>query len=293
MKPKSQMPSRRGEAVQKGFSAIELLITVVLLMVVMGVVVRGMTDVQRRNFSETAKVDAVQDARDFVDQMVRDVHMVGYPPPEAMVTGNPVPNAGPNCTDFSLNGTGQPNPLVRMSANVACGIVSFSPTQVIYEGDLDGSGNVQVVYLQLALPAGAANCPCLLQRGVVSKQQWAANPANFPAQIRYFTTVNGVLNSGNGTAPPAAPAATFPVVLGGPGNYNAYTTADVFDAYDANGNFLAPCQMGIPGITNGTSPDCTPIRSLQITVNVVPAFADPVSKQFPVYSITSKARINF
>jgi hypothetical protein len=210
-----------------------------------------------------------------------------------MVTGNANPAAGPFCTDFSLNGTGQPNPLVRMNPNISCGIVSFSPTQVIYEGDLDGSGTVSVVYLQLALPQGSNNCPCILQRGVVSKQQWVNAPANFPAAIQYFTTVNGVLNSGNGTAPPAAPASTFGAVLSGPGNYNTYTTADVFDAYDANGNFLAPCLMGIPAITNGTSPDCTPIRSLQITVNVAPQFADPVSKQYPVYSITSKARINF
>jgi hypothetical protein len=278
---------------QRGFSVIEILVAVALLMAVLGVVVKGMTDVQRRNFSETSKVDAVQDARDFVDQMVRDVHMVGYPPPESMVTGNANPAAGPFCTDFSLNGTGQPNPLVRMNPNISCGIVSFSPTQVIYEGDLDGSGTVSVVYLQLALPQGSNNCPCILQRGVVSKQQWVNAPANFPAAIQYFTTVNGVLNSGNGTAPPAAPASTFGAVLSGPGNYNTYTTADVFDAYDANGNFLAPCLMGIPAITNGTSPDCTPIRSLQITVNVAPQFADPVSKQFPVYSITSKARINF
>src|SRR5579864_2577509 len=143
---------------QRGFSVIEILVAVALLMAVLGVVVKGMTDVQRRNFSETSKVDAVQDARDFVDQMVRDVHMVGYPPPESMVTGNANPAAGPFCTDFSLNGTGQPNPLVRMNPNISCGIVSFSPTQVIYEGDLDGSGTVSVVYLQLPLHPAARSC---------------------------------------------------------------------------------------------------------------------------------------
>ena len=129
------------------------------------------------------------------------------------------------------------------------------------------------------------NCPCILQRGVLTKTAWIANPAQAPP---FFTTVNGVLNSGNG-----AGGAIFPVVLSGPGNYQAYRTADVFDAYDANANpIVVPCTMGIPG-NPGTNPDCTPIRSLQISVNVVPGFADPTTRQFRVYSVTSKARINF
>ena len=49
---------------QRGFSVIEILVAVALLMVVLGVVVRGMTDVQARNFAETSNVDAVQDSRD-------------------------------------------------------------------------------------------------------------------------------------------------------------------------------------------------------------------------------------
>jgi hypothetical protein len=96
------------------------------------------------------------------------------------------------------------------------------------------------------------------------------------------------MNSGNG-----AGAASFPLVVTAPGNYAAYATADVFDAFDANAVPIAvPCTLGTVG-TPGTNPDCSQIRSLQITVNVAPAYADPTTKQFPVYSITSKARINF
>ena len=260
---------------QRGFSAIEMLVAVVLLMAVLGVVVKGMTDMQRRNFSETSKMDTVQDTRDFIDQMVRDVHDVGYPPARAVGVVNGLPNATPYCTDSLANGV--INAAVRNSVSIACGIVSYSQMSIVYEADLDGTGTVSVIFLNLV--ANGGNCPCTLQRGVVTKAQWLANPAIVPP---YFTTVNGVMNSGNG-----AGAATFPLVVPGAGNYASYAPADVFDAYDANAvPIVAACTLA-------TNPDCSQIRSLQITVNVAPAYADPTSNQFPVYSITSKARINF
>jgi type II secretory pathway pseudopilin PulG len=266
---------------QRGFSAIEMLVAVVLLMAVLGVVVKGMTDMQRRSFSETSKMDAVQDTRDFIDQMVRDVHDVGYPPPRAIGVVNGVANATPYCTDPLANGV--VTAAVRNDVSLACGIISYSPTSIVYEADLDGTGTVSVVFLNLV--ANGGNCPCTLQRGVVTKQQWVANNAIVP---QYFTTVNGVMNSGNGGG-----AATFPLVVTAPGNYASYATADVFDAFDANALPIAvPCTLGTVG-TPGTNPDCSQIRSLQITVNVAPAYADPTTKQFPVYSITSKARINY
>src|SRR5258705_14005047 len=109
---------------QSGFSAIEMLVAVVLLMAVLGVVVKGMTDMQRRSFSETSKMDAVQDTRDFIDQMVRDVHDVGYPPPRAIGVVNGVANATPYCTDPLANGV--VTAAVRNDVALACGIVSYS-----------------------------------------------------------------------------------------------------------------------------------------------------------------------
>ncbi len=277
-KTNNSSPVRDG---QHGFSAVEMLLSIILLMTVLGVVVKGMTDMQRRSFSESSKMDTVQDTRDFIDQMVRDVHDVGYPPPRAIGAIGIAANTTPYCTDPLGNGV--VTAAVRSDASIACGIVSYSQTSIVYEADLDGTGTVSAIYLNLISNGG--NCPCTLQRGVITKTQ---ELAGFPPQ--YFTTVNGVLNSGNG-----AGAATFPLVVTGPGNYAAYATSDVFDAYDANGvPITVACSLGgIPVGTAGTNPDCSQIRSLQITVNVAPAYADPTSKQFPVYSITSKARINF
>src|SRR5262249_12737316 len=158
----------------RGFSAIEMLISLAILVIVLGVVVKGVMELQARNFAETGRVDAVQETRDFIDQMARDIHGTGYPPPAVTNQGTP------RCAD----GLGNVTAAVRNNANISCGIVSFSPTSVQYEADLDGSGTVSVVYLQLVTPTNSTNCPCQLQRGTVTKAQWAANNAITPA---YFT----------------------------------------------------------------------------------------------------------
>lgn len=263
---------------ERGFSAIEMLISVALLVIVLGVVVKGVMELQARNFAETGRVDAVQESRDFIDQMARDLHGTGYPSPAVTSSGYG------QCAD----GHGNLTP-VRSNVNVACGIVAFSPTSVQYEADLDGSGTVSVVFLQLVTPNGSTNCPCQLQRGTVTKAQWVANNNIVPA---YFTTVNGVLNSGDGTGttggiPNGSGAPTYAISLSGPGTYTSYGNADVFTGYNAA---AYPMTTACTLITN---PDCSQIRSLQITANVAPSWYDPVTKLYPVYSITSKARINF
>jgi prepilin-type N-terminal cleavage/methylation domain-containing protein len=235
---------------QGGFSLLELLITMAVLTVVIGTVVKAMTVMQQRNFAESSRVDTVQETRNFVDQMVRDIHTVGYPPTR-LSAGNP------NCANL---------------VNVACGLIFFNSSQIRYEGDLDGTGTVYQVWLQL-IPPPSGSCPCILQRGAISKQ--AALGGLVPT---YFTEVNGVLNSGNGGG-----VATFPISMPGPTSYAAYGAADVFSAYDQN---AAPYGNCVDANT------CSGVRSLQIAVNVVPNFMDLSAQSYPVYSVTSKARLN-
>ena len=235
---------------RQGFSLIEMVIALAILSIVLAVVVAGISQTVHRNTAETEKVDSVQETRDFVDQMVRDIHGVGYPPGRVV-------NGNPTCIN---------NP------NVSCGLIFFSSTQIRYEGDLDGTGTVYQVWMQI-VPSAAQTCPCTLQRGVVTKAQALAGQVP-----TYFTEVNGVLNTGNG-----AGVALFPAVLEGPGNYASYTTADVFTAYDVTATPVATCIDVI---------SCSSIRSLQITANVVPNYMDPKTGMFAVYSITSKARLN-
>jgi type II secretory pathway pseudopilin PulG len=246
----NRQPAHRRPSV--GFSLLETVLALGILGLVLGVAVAALVQMQQRQAAESAKVDVTQESRDFIDQMVRDIHTVGYPPGR-------VENNNPSCAG---------------NANVSCGVILFSSTQIQYEGDLDGTGTVYQVWLQL-IPGPSGNCPCVLQRGVLTKQAVLGGQ-----QPTYFTELNGVLNSGNG-----AGAATYLLNLPNAASYASYTTTDVFRAWDVNTNQVTSC---------ADLPSCTAaaIRSLEITVNVAPRFADIETKVLPVLSITSKARLN-
>jgi type II secretory pathway pseudopilin PulG len=235
-----------------GFSLIEMLIAVAMVTAVMAVVMSGIIQMQQRSNTESTAVDVSQQTRDFIDQMVRDIHNVGYPPPQVVTSA-----VAAGC-----------------SANVAiaCGVISYNPTQIIYEGDLDGSGTVYRVYVQLQ-PGAGGKCPCTLQRGAIRKSDALSGTAP-----TYFTEVNGVLNSGNGLG-----SATYPISLPGPSSYTSYGAADVFDAYDVGGGTVGACT---------TIASCSSIHSVQITANIAPNYGDAATKTYRVFSITSKARMN-
>jgi prepilin-type N-terminal cleavage/methylation domain-containing protein len=238
-----------------GFSLLEMLVVAAILSIVFAVIIDAMSMFQQRGGAEAQKVDSVQMARDFLDQVNRDLHDVGYPPP-AVISGS---------------GTCVGN------VALACGIVYYSPLKVQYEGDLDGTGTVYQVTLQV-VPNAAGSCPCVLQRGVVTKT--AALAGTVPT---YYTEVNGLLNTGNW-----AGVASYSVALGSGGAYNSYSTTDVFDGYynDAT-QVTTSCTSAAACVGSAT-----PIRELQITANVAPTYSDPTTKLYPVFSLTSKARIS-
>src|SRR5260221_12410980 len=64
---------------QDGFSVIEMMMGFAILMLVMGVTMRAIMDVQTRQRTEEAKVDLNQESREFVEQIVRDLHGAGFP----------------------------------------------------------------------------------------------------------------------------------------------------------------------------------------------------------------------
>jgi prepilin-type N-terminal cleavage/methylation domain-containing protein len=246
-----------------GFTLLELMIVAAIMVVVMAVVMRGIIEMQHRNAAESSKVDTVQQTRDFIDQMVRDIHDVGYPPPKVVKVAG-----GANCT---------------ADPDLSCNIIAFSPTQIIYEGDLDGSGTVYRIFMQLVTPPGSNSCPCILRRGALGKAA-ALAPG---AQPTYFTEVNGVLNSGDGTG-----LATFPISLPAPGSYATYATADVFDAYFQDGTRFQDAGGAYSCDERVTPNSCSGIRSFQVNANVTSAFPDPKTNIYQVYAITSKARLN-
>lgn len=174
------MKVTRTKTRQRGFTLVEMLIVTAILVTIFGIVTQAIVKLQRRNTSEVAKVDMTQQARDFVDQSVRDIHQAGYPPFRMI---------------FGLNLAAAAN-----DARVAVGLQTLSSWQLVFEGDTDGSGTVVQETIRLVdknnalVTSNAAVCPCTLQRGTQTKAQELIG-----AVPTYYTQLGNVTNSTTNT----------------------------------------------------------------------------------------------
>ncbi|HET9183080.1 MAG TPA: prepilin-type N-terminal cleavage/methylation domain-containing protein [Candidatus Angelobacter sp.] len=130
-------PRRRSES--RGFTLMEALVGLLILTVVTAAIFSELNQVQKASASEATKLDLTQQAREFADQMVRDLHMTGYPRPDmyspALAVSNPL---------------------------VAAGLVKVSPAEILLEGDVETSGTVDSVDIQyVAADPNDPNCPCI------------------------------------------------------------------------------------------------------------------------------------
>src|SRR5260221_11877532 len=121
-----------------GFTRLELLISMLILVTVTGAVFEQINQMQKKSSSEAMKRDLSQEAREFVDQTVRDLHMAGYP----------------SASMYS--------DALADTSKVAAGLVSVSPTQILMEGDVNGDGYVSSVNIYyVANDADDLGCPCI------------------------------------------------------------------------------------------------------------------------------------
>ncbi len=165
---------------QRGFSLIELMVSLAILSIVMGVIVEGINTTQARNAVETNKLDLTQETREFMDQIVNDIDQAGFP--------------GLNMFDpLTLSPAAPPNPICTQNKNLACGLISVSSTSIQFEGDVDGTG-VSEVYIQLNQPPGG--CPCTIKRGTIAKP-FPTPP--YPVPL-FYTQVDHVMNTAIFTA---------------------------------------------------------------------------------------------
>jgi prepilin-type N-terminal cleavage/methylation domain-containing protein len=125
---------------QSGFSLLELVVALLILSVVMAAVLAQVTRIQARSAGEQSKLDVFQDTREFMNQMVRDLHQAGYPNIRIYAAG-------------ALPTT----PVVNDPAN-AVGLVRVDADQLWFEGDVDGTG---VSSIQYSIATTGTNCPCL------------------------------------------------------------------------------------------------------------------------------------
>jgi Tfp pilus assembly protein PilW len=173
---------------ESGFSLVELLIALIVMMLVVGVTLNGVNRVQKRNQSEAGKLDMAQQSREGLDQMVRDLHQAGYPSSTMYIPNTP---------------TAHPEQYAR-------GIIALTagPQSLIqFEGDVDGVDGVEVISYVTA-PVSGSNCPCVIQRTVQSRVDFinsvaATNTTTMIENVASFTVL-AYDAAGNSVAIPLA-----------------------------------------------------------------------------------------
>ncbi len=148
------MRQRRENArAETGFSLLELLVVLLLFSLITGAALSQISEVQQRARTEQIKVDIFQESREFMDQLVRDLHQTGYPNIRMFDTSSwsPPLNANP------VNDT-----------RLAAGLLKIAPNEIVFEGDVDGDGQVDVVDYKLQPASAGNNCPCV-QRSQILK----------------------------------------------------------------------------------------------------------------------------
>jgi hypothetical protein len=126
------------------------MVSILILMIIMGAVFSQLDTVQKRARGEEVRLDMFQTAREFIDQMVRDIHQAGFP--NAKLYSDLTCVTAPYCPEYATD------------YRNAVGIYYMTPIEIRFQGDVDGDSDVDVVayklFPQSATP-GDENCPCL------------------------------------------------------------------------------------------------------------------------------------
>jgi prepilin-type N-terminal cleavage/methylation domain-containing protein len=279
-----------------GFSLLEMVIVCAILTIVLAAIFGGVNTVIQRSQAEQVKVDLVQEGREFIDEFERDLHQAGYP----------------NCRMVSTSGNNCPadnNTTEGNSSKVAAGLVSLSATKVIFEGDVDGDGNVDSVAYALVDSAGndppTGTCPCSIKRSQIAKVDGTASLS----QTQVFTQeLQNIVNSGQPTAsnPYGGGLSISGSTAWGATNTAYYAAVSsfkdypVFQAYDQLGNII-PINPALDTSTSANSLilNCQPtstncVKTIRITINLLGDATTGVDLQTrvrPVITLVGDARL--
>lgn len=226
----------------RGFSLIELMITVVMISLVMAAILSQVRQVQQRSAAEQGRVDDFQQARDFMNQVVRDGRQMGYPN-----VHNYDVNATPTIVPTCVGGTANWQPTLINDCRIAAGLIKLTPTELDFSGDMDGSGNVEIVSYKIN---GDGLCAQCMERAQVGKTN-TLNPLVQTTAItaaNYVEEVQNVQNTASATAP-------------------------IFSAFNASGTAIA---IGT-GIDMNASPNTVAqVRAIEVNLDVAnPKSFDP------------------
>src|SRR5712692_2639660 len=163
---------------QSGFTAVEMMISLLILGVITGGIFTQIDLTQQRAFSEQVKLDNFQEARDFVDQFFRDVNQIGYPN-SRMVDTNPLTTSWVPLLTL---------PLINDN-RMAIGLVKIDVNEIRFEGDMNGDGVIQSIIYMIN---GSTTCALCLQRSQVDKV--SADPLTGQA-TNWGTETNDVITN--------------------------------------------------------------------------------------------------
>jgi prepilin-type N-terminal cleavage/methylation domain-containing protein len=259
---------------RRGFSLLEIMVVIGILSVVMAVVFTQINLVQKRYRTEEMKLDLTQESREFMDQIVRDLHSIGYPTRKMYspaVLGTPANN----------------------DSKVAVGLVKAAYDELWFEGDVDGDGSVDVIDYKLQADSGSGNCPCRVSRSQVAKVNGTAPMSQ---TISYNMELTDVINSGgaggNSTGSAKYTVTGSSAVVGGTTQTNdsmfsSYKTANLFTYYDADGNVVVPADIS----NAGGQTTIAKIKTIRINLNVLARQADLQTGVRPVMSYSAAVRM--
>ena len=167
----------------RGFSMIELMLVLLILSVIVGGLFSQIDQAQQRAYAERIKLDNMQEARDFVDQFFRDINQIGYPNVRMIdITSASWAPALSTPASYAWNNA------YANDNRMAIGLVRIDNTEIRFEADTNGNGNVQSVRYALN---GTGACALCLQRSQLDKLAGNSLTAQVP---NWGTEVNDVLN---------------------------------------------------------------------------------------------------
>ncbi|MFQ5926807.1 MAG: PilW family protein [Terriglobia bacterium] len=176
-------------APQAGFSLIEMMMVLVIFMVVSAAVFGLLNIAQVRYRAEQEFVDAFQGARLAVDQIAREIHLAGYPPPSTYTNAPANPATAPVDPRYALGFFGLPFQTCQVGM---CAVPSG--WDLVIEADLDPGvppavPTEQVEWIRYWLVPDPGGQTSTLMRAVVGKAA-GGNPTTVPGS----PFIEGVLN---------------------------------------------------------------------------------------------------
>jgi len=240
---------------ERGFSLVEMMVVVAIFTIITGAVFGLMTVAQQRYKMEAEFLDSFQGARLALDQIVRDVHVSGYPPIDKVMSA--VAAANPELFAHQMAWSGDyPN-----TPCVVGGCAIPAAFDIILETDVDPEAVNGVEWVRYRLRGGT------LFRGMATKTK-GGDPATatLPNLVAYL---ENVVNDPNGI--PAAQRAVLQLHY--PGLWPGGVAVPMF-------------QYRFGASPTGTAVD---VEEVHITLMVMAPNLDPQTRQPRVLVLTGLA----